>query len=111
MKSLRRLVSARDEVHPEHAHNLCMFLSRHALLLRKCADLGDSDCWRVNSLLDYARARPFGCPQRTAWRYSSFASMRRFFWRPSSVPLGAMGRASPKPTASSRFLSIPFDTM
>jgi DUF1016 N-terminal domain len=54
---------------------------------------------------------PFGCPQRTAWRYSSFASMRRFFWRPSSVSLGAMGRSSPKPTASSRFLSMPFDTM
>ena len=44
-------------------------------------------------------------------RYSSFASMRRFFWRPSSVSLGAMGRSSPKPTASSRFLSMPFDTM
>jgi len=55
--------------------------------------------------------RPLGCPQHTAWCYSSFASMRRFFWRPSSVLLGAMGRSSPKPTASSRFLSMPFDTM
>ena len=47
-----------------------------------------------------------GVTLRAYARYSSFASMRRFCWRPSSVSLGAMGCSSPKPTASSRFLSM-----
>jgi hypothetical protein len=68
--------------------------------------------------LDPSRVELGRCPstpsarryRRPEGRYSSFASIRRFFWRPSSVSLGAMGCSSPKPTASSRFLSMPFET-
>ena len=35
-------------------------------------------------------------------------SVRRFFWRPSSVVLGAMGLSNPYPTLVRRSLAIPF---
>jgi hypothetical protein len=40
----------------EHGRNLSLFLSQHALLLRKRGDLGYSDHGRIGALLDYARA-------------------------------------------------------
>ena len=56
VKCLRPLLTLRGGITPERRHNLCMFVSRHALQLHKCAELGNSDYWRTSALLDYARA-------------------------------------------------------
>lgn len=56
VKCLRPLLTQRGGITAERRHNFCMFVSRHALQVRKCTELGNSDYWRTNSLLDYARA-------------------------------------------------------
>ncbi len=56
MKCLRPLLAAREPLRPEQAHDLCMFVSQHALQVRKCTALGKSDYGRASSILDYARA-------------------------------------------------------
>jgi hypothetical protein len=56
MKCLRPVLALHDDVRPEHGHNLCMFVSLHALEIRESEELGNSDYWRTSALLDYARA-------------------------------------------------------
>jgi hypothetical protein len=56
MKCLRPVLAARDAISPARAKDLCMFISRHALLLREREDLGFTTSSRIDSLLDYARA-------------------------------------------------------
>ena len=56
MKCFYSLLASHDGLLLESGRNLCLFLSRHALLLHKHEDLGHTIYWRISSLLDYARA-------------------------------------------------------
>jgi len=56
MKCLHPILAFRKDVPPENSYSLCMFVSRHALDIRQSRELGRSDYWRTNALLDYARA-------------------------------------------------------
>jgi hypothetical protein len=56
MKCLRPILAFRNNIPPEKALSLCMFVSRHALEIRKRKELGRSDFRRICTLLDYARA-------------------------------------------------------
>ena len=56
MKCFSALLASHDGLQLEYARNVCLFLSRHALLLHAREDLGYSDYSRINSLLDYSRA-------------------------------------------------------
>jgi hypothetical protein len=56
MKCLRPVLALRNNIRPEHAVTLCMFISRHALKIGQSKELGNSDYGRIRTLLDYARA-------------------------------------------------------
>jgi len=56
MKCLFPLLVSYEGLPLEYGRNICLFLSRHALLLHKREDLGYSDHSRISSLLDYVRA-------------------------------------------------------
>ncbi len=71
MKCFPPLLVSYEGLPLEYGRNICLFLSRHALLLHKREDLGHSDHSRISSLLDYARAIN-NWPRRTS-------SATRFF--------------------------------
>jgi hypothetical protein len=56
MKCFPPLLVSHEGLLLEYGRNICLFLSRHALLLHKREDLGHSDHSRISSLLDYVRA-------------------------------------------------------
>jgi hypothetical protein len=56
MKCFSPLLVSYEGLPLEYGRNICLFLSRHALLLHKREDLGHSDYSRISSLLDYVRA-------------------------------------------------------
>jgi hypothetical protein len=56
MKCFSALLVSYEGLLLEYGRNICLFLSRHALLLHAREDLGYSDHSRINSLLDYSRA-------------------------------------------------------
>ena len=56
MKCFSALLVSYEGLLLEYGRNICLFLSRYALLLHAREDLGYSDHSRINSLLDYSRA-------------------------------------------------------
>ena len=56
MKCLRRVLVERDDVSPDQVHDLCMFVSLHAVWLHRCDEACPGDYARITRLLDYARA-------------------------------------------------------
>ena len=56
MKCFSPLLVSYEGLPLEYGRNICLFLSRHALLLHGREDLGHSDHSRISSLLDYVRA-------------------------------------------------------
>jgi hypothetical protein len=56
MKCFSPLLVSYEGLPLEYGRNICLFLSRHALLLHRREDLGHSDHSRISSLLDYVRA-------------------------------------------------------